>query len=218
LAEAVEKRLPTGGSSPAPQGRRERNKQEKLTRIVGAAKSLFSEKGYDQTTTQQIAERADIGSGTLFLYAKSKEDLLILIFKDEMIAMSQSAFKALPTDPPVLDQLMTVFEIMMDYHGRDEALSRVLIKEISMPANLERNEDIQALMRVVYCGIGGLVANGQRNGEIRQDIDTMLAAEGLFASYYLGLRSWLSGATPRPLFRARLRKGLALFIKGLKVP
>ncbi|MFM9442154.1 TetR/AcrR family transcriptional regulator [Streptomyces acidiscabies] len=53
-------------------GRRERNKQEKLDRIVAAARELFAERGVDEVTTQQIADKADIGTGTLFLYAKTK--------------------------------------------------------------------------------------------------------------------------------------------------
>ena len=60
-------------------GRRERNKQAKLERIIAAASELFSEHGVDDVTTQQIAEKADIGTGTLFLYAKTKGELLLLV-------------------------------------------------------------------------------------------------------------------------------------------
>src|SRR5947199_9613102 len=61
-----------------PVGRRERNKQDKLDRITAAARELFAEHGVDEVTTQQIADKADIGTGTLFLYAKTKGDLLLL--------------------------------------------------------------------------------------------------------------------------------------------
>ncbi|MBD7957722.1 TetR/AcrR family transcriptional regulator [Microbacterium sp. Sa4CUA7] len=60
-------------------GRRERNKQEKRERIVAAAGALFAERGIDDVTTQQIADAADIGTGTLFLYAKTKGELLLLV-------------------------------------------------------------------------------------------------------------------------------------------
>ena len=62
-----------------PVGRRERNKQDKLQRITAAARELFTEHGVDDVTTQQIADRADIGTGTLFLYAKNKGELLLLV-------------------------------------------------------------------------------------------------------------------------------------------
>ncbi len=60
-------------------GRRARNKQEKLQRILSAATELFAEYGVDDVTTQQIAARADIGTGTLFLYAKTKGELLLMV-------------------------------------------------------------------------------------------------------------------------------------------
>lgn len=66
-------------AAPQPIGRRERNKQAKLDRIVAAAGELFAEHGVDEVTTQQIADKADIGTGTLFLYTKSKGDLLLLV-------------------------------------------------------------------------------------------------------------------------------------------
>jgi len=63
----------------SPVGRRERNKQEKLERIVAAAGALFAERGVDDVTTQEIADAADIGTGTLFLDAKTKGELLLLV-------------------------------------------------------------------------------------------------------------------------------------------
>lgn len=63
----------------APLGRRERQKQAKLARITAAASDLFAKHGVDEVTTQQIADAADIGTGTLFLYAKTKGELLLLV-------------------------------------------------------------------------------------------------------------------------------------------
>lgn len=62
-----------------PLGRRERQKQAKLERITAAASDLFAKHGVDEVTTQQIADAADIGTGTLFLYAKTKGELLLLV-------------------------------------------------------------------------------------------------------------------------------------------
>ncbi|WEK12976.1 MAG: TetR/AcrR family transcriptional regulator [Candidatus Microbacterium phytovorans] len=65
--------------SPPAVGRRERNKQAKRERIIAAASTLFAEHGVDDVTTQQIADAADIGTGTLFLYARTKGELLLLV-------------------------------------------------------------------------------------------------------------------------------------------
>ena len=110
VKQAVGKRAAKGGAEKVPPvGRRERNKREKLDRILASARDLFAAKGFSDTTTQEIAERADIGTGTLFLYAKTKEDLLIMVFKDEMIETSQTAFRKVSPEAPLVDQLMQVF-------------------------------------------------------------------------------------------------------------
>lgn len=51
--------MPNGAQ---PVGRRERNKRNKLERIIAAARELFNTYGVDAVTTQQIADKADIGS------------------------------------------------------------------------------------------------------------------------------------------------------------
>lgn len=130
-------------------GRRERNKQEKRARIVSAARKLFRERGFAETTTQQIAERADIGTGTLFLYAKSKEDILVMVFRDEMIETAKLAFANMPSKGSLVDRLMHVFGLMIRYHERDIELSRILLKEIMFQSAPERREDISELMQVI---------------------------------------------------------------------
>ncbi|WP_314146267.1 helix-turn-helix domain-containing protein [uncultured Leifsonia sp.] len=66
-------------ATPAAPGRRERNKQEKLDRIIAAAGRLFAERGVGEVTTQEVADAADIGAGTLFFYARTKGELLLMV-------------------------------------------------------------------------------------------------------------------------------------------
>lgn len=66
-------------SSPQPQSRRDRNKQHKLDRITDAATVLFAGRSVDEVTTQEIADAADVATGTLFLYAKTKAELLLMV-------------------------------------------------------------------------------------------------------------------------------------------
>ena len=59
-------------------GRRVQNMRDKRERIFRAAHELFTERGFDRVTTQEISERADVATGTLFRYAASKSELLLL--------------------------------------------------------------------------------------------------------------------------------------------
>jgi AcrR family transcriptional regulator len=67
------------GDAGAQTGRRERAKQAKRERIMAAARELFALHGVGGVTTQQIADRADIAIGTLYLYAATKAELLIMV-------------------------------------------------------------------------------------------------------------------------------------------
>lgn len=193
-------------------GRRERNKQEKLARIVKAARELFHDRGFAETTTQQIAEAADIGTGTLFLYARSKEDLLVLVFRDEMVETARTAFASLRGDEPLLDQLMQVFTSMMDYHQRDTDLARILLKEIMFPDAIGRQADISELLEVIFGGLAELIAKARQDGRYGQGADPMQVAENLFANYYFSLLTWLGGRLTRKQTVNRLRQHLAITI------
>ncbi|MEV7734442.1 TetR/AcrR family transcriptional regulator [Streptomyces sp. NPDC088921] len=71
------------GRGHMPTGRRERAKKEKIERIMTAARELFAEHGVSGVTTQQVAERADVAIGTLYLYASTKAELLIMVQNDK---------------------------------------------------------------------------------------------------------------------------------------
>ncbi|MCV7134935.1 TetR/AcrR family transcriptional regulator [Mycobacterium hodleri] len=75
--------------------------QDKRDRIFDAAANLFAEHGYEAVTTQQISERADIAAGTLFRYASSKGDLLLMVYNRQFRAAIDTGRQAslFCTDP-----------------------------------------------------------------------------------------------------------------------
>jgi len=198
---AAQKQLSKASNS---QGRRERNKEQKRLRIVSAARNLFRLQGFAETTTLQIAEAADIGTGTLFLYARSKEDLLIMVFKDEMMATAQAIFGRLTAGSSAVDQMMSVFEQMVEYHARDPELSQVLLKELVMPSSKERRTDIAELMDVLYNGLADIA----RSESACLSNDPDLTARSAFALYYFALFRWIGGGVDSTSCLILLRKQL----------
>lgn len=99
---------------PQPIGRRERNKRDKLERIIAAASELFDAYGVDAVTTQQIADKADIGTGTLFLYAKSKSELLLLVQNSSYVAALAEGKAAAATKPQILDAVLAIIRPIVE--------------------------------------------------------------------------------------------------------
>jgi TetR/AcrR family transcriptional regulator len=95
-------------------GRRERNKQEKLERIAAAASALLADHGIDEITTQQVADAADVATGTLFLYAKTKGELLLLVqnahYADALTRGTEAASQATNALDAVMAYLRPIVE------------------------------------------------------------------------------------------------------------
>jgi AcrR family transcriptional regulator len=113
-----------------PAGRRERNKQAKLERITAAARELFAEHGVDDVTTQQIAEKADIGTGTLFLYAKSKGELLLLVQNAGYVDALEEGRAAAARIPDALDAVMAIIRPIVECNRIQVDNGRTYLREL----------------------------------------------------------------------------------------
>ena len=111
-------------------GRRERNKQQKLERIIDAAGELFAQRGVDDVTTQEVAEKADIGTGTLFLYARTKGELLLLVQNasyEHALEVGAAAAEGL-TDP--LEAVMSIVRPIVECNRVQIDNGRAYLREI----------------------------------------------------------------------------------------
>jgi AcrR family transcriptional regulator len=193
-------------------GRRERGKLEKLERIRAAAHRLFAKQGFANTTTRQIAAEADIGSGTLFLYARTKEDLLVLIFQDEVGRAVDRAFERVPTGR-LVDQVLHVFNALIEHHTADPALARMFVKEL--PFVDEPRHGVAQFVSQLYTRLGALIDAAKVRGQIAADVPSSLLAQNLFASCFQHLQMWLGGGmSALEPGDERLRAALELQLRG----
>ncbi|NEM92302.1 TetR/AcrR family transcriptional regulator [Galbitalea soli] len=122
-----------------PVGRRERNKEEKRERILAAASELFAVRGVDDVTTQQIADAADIGTGTLFLYAKSKGELLLMVqnkhYEDALTEGSAAAAQ----EVDVLDAIDAIIRPIVLCNREHIGNGRTYLREVAFGDASEPN-------------------------------------------------------------------------------
>ena len=196
-------------------GRRERQRVRTLAKITRAARTLFARKGFDATTTQEIAAKADIGTGTLFNYAKTKEDLLLLVFREEMDVVVEQAFATIPRKRDLIDQLLHVFDAFVAYHQRDVEIAHALIRQLSSVNAPETRDDIMIFLRGLISRISALIKAAQERGELRSGIPRGILAHNLFSIYYRLLQEWLGEYITYEQYVARIRPALELQLSGL---
>ena len=195
-------------------GRIERSKRDKLERIKRAARKLFGRKGFEATTTREIAAAADIGVGTLFLYAGAKEDLLVLLFREDMSRVVSDAFATMPARP-LLDQVLHLFGAMIALHEKDRELARVFVREL--PFVEDRRHGVAEMVATQLAGIADLIEQAKSRGELRADVPAKRLAHSLFALFFFQLQRWL-GSDPVTSRKRdeRLRAALKLQLDGLR--
>lgn len=132
-------------SSTREPGRRELNKADKQRRINRAARELFSSRGYSSVTTQQVAERAEVGTGTLFRYAHSKGELLCMIANEDLRVMIES----LPdTGDPVEDLVGLCEPLVRALENQPENVAAYHRETLFGEPGPHRNEAQQILLEL----------------------------------------------------------------------
>lgn len=152
-------------AEPRTPGRRERNKQEKLDRITSAARELFSEYGVDEVTTQQIADKADVGTGTLFFYAKTKAELLLLVHNVRYAGAIDSGVTAAGATPDILDAVMAIVQPIVACNRVQIENGRTYLRELVFgdPDEHHRKVGLELTGRVDDALAGILSRGGDRN-------------------------------------------------------
>ncbi|MGM7646953.1 TetR/AcrR family transcriptional regulator [Nocardia sp. JW2] len=144
-------------------GRRERNKQQKLERITAAARDLFAERGVDEVTTQEIADKADIGAGTLFLYVKNKGELLLLVQNAgyaEALAQGVAAAEHLPD---ALDAIMAIVRGIVECNRKQIDNGRTYLREMVFGDSEEpHHRDALALTLQTESAVADVLRRDQR--------------------------------------------------------
>lgn len=195
--------------------RRARRKEETLRRIEEAGWRLFTTRGYEATSTREIAAAADIAAGTLFNYFPEKRSLLIHLMRQRIDAAAREAFEGMAAGP-LEQELSQVFAALTQCYARERRLSRVFIKELLFTDGEQRAQSAAWTFELVN-QIAGLVRNAQRRGELDLAVDPMEAAQQLFSTHYFGLVTWLGGTIPsRSAQEEQFRASLRLLLRGLR--
>jgi AcrR family transcriptional regulator len=171
-------------------GRREQNKLDKRERIRDAAFELFSELGYDRTTTKAVAERAGVATGTLFLYAKDKPDLLFLVFHDRLRDTVEQMLATLPK-APLLGQLMHIFRGLFAMYAEHPEMGFEFVKALP-GADGPNARAVNAYTFAFLNRVSDLVVDAKARGEVDERVPPMQAAMNVFALYYASLLGGLA--------------------------
>jgi AcrR family transcriptional regulator len=198
----------TGGRTPAGPDGRTRRRQERRDRVLAAALELFVERGYDNTTMDEIAERADVARATVFNHFARKSAIL-----DEWaLRRRERAMAAVAEEDDLAER------------GLREILARYLseLADLNISARGESVALVGASVRMTNVlgrpelgrELADYVRQASGRGQVRADVDADQVGLLLAAGYFATLTKWIS-VEPEPFdLRDELLKMVDLVLHG----
>ena len=198
---------------PEPQRRR----ADKRTLIIDAAVGVFAEKGFHQARVSDIARQAGVADGTIYLYFRNKEDLLLSLFEDKMDLLLAGLTASLEgmDDPEQRAREFARFHFQQVRDNR--AAAEVLQVELRLSNKFLKEYRPEKLW--TYLGIfAQIVRDGQTAGVFRPELDPFVTMWAFFGALDEIAMQWvLSRKTdPFPL-DAAADQVADVFIRGMRV-
>jgi TetR/AcrR family fatty acid metabolism transcriptional regulator len=152
------------------------NKRE---RILDAAVVEIASHGYHQTTVAMIAKRAGVADGTIYLYFRNKDDILLSLFDRAMgrfISEGQSHLEGAATAE---EKLGKIVDLHLALVGKDRDLA--IITQVEMRHSIHFMDQVSRDQVGRYLEIlTRVIAQGQEEGAFRSDLDPLFAAKAVF--------------------------------------
>ena len=163
----------------------------KRARILDAAVQVFAEKGFYNSKVSEIAHVAGVADGTIYLYFKSKDDLLISLFEDRMAEVNATVRAALAsTDEPV-GRLRAVVERHLALIAQHPAVAEVLTVELRQSSKFMKEYSGGPAFGEFLKLIASAVEDGQHAGVMREGLDPATVARALFGALDELALTWL---------------------------
>jgi len=194
--------------------RRERKKLETRQALEQAALRLFGERGYEQTTVEDIAEAADVAVRTFFRYFSSKQDVLFGEVVTDRVVRLRTELAVRPRDEDLLDSIRTVMDLL-DFKGPDEEEQILARMELMrrQPSFVSRYLEIMDEMRST---VVDFVA--ERTGlDPSRELFPLLVGGACVASWDSSLKLWVASRATTSLTKLR-NDAFTTLTAGLAVP
>lgn len=156
-------------------------KADKRALITEAATEVFAEKGFHQARVSDIARRAGVADGTIYLYFKNKEDLLLSIFEEKMDLLLNRLGRALEDIDDPLERVRRFARFHFEQVRTNRSVAEVLQVELRLSNKFikeYRPEKLWAYLNV----FGQIVRDGQATGLFRADIDHFITSWAFFGA------------------------------------
>jgi TetR/AcrR family transcriptional regulator, fatty acid metabolism regulator protein len=182
--------------------------------ILRAAIDVFAERGYFNAQVADVARAAGVAAGTVYLYFKNKDDLLVSIFERSMRDGLAEGRRAVADIDDPRERLRRLAHGHLARLGRDRNLA--IVFQVELRQSTKFMERFSSTLLRDYLGlIRAAIADGQRAGLFRDDIKATVAAKMLFGALDEMATNWILSSR-RYTLEADADAVVDLFVNGAR--
>lgn len=188
---------------------------EKRERILKAAIKVFAKNGFYATRVSEIAKAAGVADGTIYLYFKNKDDVLITIFEEGIQELLAILREVAASDEPFERRVSRIIELQLGLLEAERDLAEVITVNLRQSSSLLKQYAAPLFMEYIDV-IAGLIREGQKQGAFRKDLNPRVVARSLFGALDAILLTWALGEADPASLRKAASHCASLFLEGLR--
>ncbi|MBI2896398.1 MAG: TetR/AcrR family transcriptional regulator [Deltaproteobacteria bacterium] len=178
---------------------------DKRERILRGAIQTFARKGFYTARVSDIAKAAGVADGTIYLYFKNKDDILVSLFEERFDRLISTLRRELPALPDAVSRIRHLISIQLGAMESHRDLAEVITVNLRQSTRFLRQYAAPRFEEYLDV-MASVIADGQREGSLRQDLSPMIVARAIFGSIDGLTLTWaLGSAGPGELTRAAVQ-------------
>ena len=189
----------------------------KRDRILRAAVKIFSRKGFFNSKVSEIARAAEVADGTIYLYFRNKDDLLISLFEEKMGEVVADVRRRIADGGNALEKLKIFIGNHMDLLERESGLVEVL--QVELRQSTKFLKDYTPVKFFEYLEIiSDILEEGRREGVLRPDLNISIARRAIFGALDELSLTYILSRKPKYHPTVTAAELCRLLLEGLCVP
>lgn len=188
---------------------------DKKIRILKAAARVFSKKGFFKSTVAEIAKEAGVADGTIYLYFKNKDDILISLFEDEMANVIRDMKQELSALTTAEEKIRKFIEKHLALIEENRELAEVIQIELRQSHKFMKEYSGTKFRDYVNI-ISAIINEGQKNGEFNKNIIPGIAKIILFGSLDEISNYWVLSKRKKYSISLCAQMAGDIFLNGIK--
>jgi TetR/AcrR family fatty acid metabolism transcriptional regulator len=192
---------------------RKRKSNDKYQRILNAASKVFAEQGYFQSTVAQIAKEAGVADGTIYLYFKNKDDIMVQFLNYKIREVFARFRREVDMADSAVDKLRNLIRGHLDEFQKDRNMAIIYQSETHQKTRLTEAH-IHEMSAMYHDILTEIVEQGQREGSIRQTLYLWLVKRFILGAVDEVINTWIHSDGNFDLI-SMAEPLVALFISGI---